>query len=136
MRTLFKLILLGALIYGGWYVWSHYDLQNWYQNCKSQPAQLRLKECFKMPDKRGETTKKESAVLIKDCQFFPAQLSITKGSKVTWYNQDEIIHQIIDDFESGIIGPGKYHSKTFNQIGSFQYNCDDEPANKGEIIVK
>jgi len=78
-------------------------------------------------------------VTIDNFTFSPATLTIAKGSKVTWTNQDDIPHTIV------MLGAG-VHSKAldtdnsfsyqFDKAGTFAYICGLHPHMHGEIVVQ
>jgi len=89
------------------------------------------------------------SVTIRNFGFSPRILTVSKGTTVTWTNQDPTPHQIINDpggsgfnpglgqiFESGPLGTGESYSFTFTSTGLFPYRCAIHPAMEGQIIVK
>lgn len=79
-------------------------------------------------------------ITIDNNIFSPPQISIQKGSAVTWTNNDNVAHTVtIDQGEgpmSGDIVPGGTYSYTFNKAGSFQYHCEIHHSMRGTIVVK
>jgi plastocyanin len=79
---------------------------------------------------------------IKNMTFTPSQITVAKGGTVTWTNNDNTTHTVIDDLSnvggpsSGDIAPGSSYSFTFNKTGSFQYHCSIHPSMRGTIVVK
>ena len=82
------------------------------------------------------------SVDIKNMMFTPSQITVAKGGKVTWTNNDSVAHTVTDDLSnvsgpaSGDIQPGSSYSFTFNKTGSFQYHCTIHPFMRGTIVVK
>lgn len=78
-----------------------------------------------------------NTITINNFNFNPSQLSISKGSTVTWTNQDPIAHTVTakDSFDSKILNNGQSFSYTFNQSGSFDFACTIHPSMKGTITV-
>ena len=71
--------------------------------------------------------------------FTPNVLTVQKGTTVTWKNEDSIPHMISllnGKFDSGVIAQGDQVSHTFDQTGSFEYQCFIHPWTTGKIIVK
>ena len=71
--------------------------------------------------------------------FTPNVLTVQKGTTVTWKNEDSIPHMISllnGKFDSGAIAQGGQVSHTFDQTGSFEYQCFIHPWTMGKIIVK
>jgi plastocyanin len=79
---------------------------------------------------------------IKNMIFSPSQISIQKGGTVTWTNNDNTSHTVVDDLSnvggpsSGDIAPGSSYSFTFTKAGSYQYHCRIHPSMRGTIVVK
>lgn len=87
-------------------------------------------------------TSASGKVSIQNMMFTPSQITIAKGGSVTWTNNDNITHTVVDDLSnvggpaSGDIAPGQSYSFTFNKTGSFQYHCSIHPSMRGTIVVK
>ena len=79
------------------------------------------------------------SVAIKSSTFTPNIVEISKGTTVTWTNDDGVSHTVTSvsgAFDSGSIGPGKTYSYTFNQAGPFEYSCANHPSmTRGKVIV-
>jgi len=137
MRTLFKFILLTAFIYGGWYIWKNYEIPAWYKTVKEAVDAKNTKGALVWPKRKGEIQQKDPrGFYIKNCIFTPDNITIAKGEKITWYNQDSVDRQVIGDvFDSSLINPGKSYSKIFYETGTFDFSCEGE-AGKGQITVK
>jgi plastocyanin len=72
--------------------------------------------------------------------FTPSQISVSVGSSVTWTNNDNVSHTVVEDHgdgpNSGEIAPGATYSYTFTKKGSYQYHCSIHPQMRGTIVVK
>ncbi|MFA5967275.1 MAG: PQQ-dependent sugar dehydrogenase [Patescibacteria group bacterium] len=81
---------------------------------------------------------KEERVSIKNFAFSPATLTIPVGTKVTWKNEDAMLHTVTSqgNFDSGNLTQGKEFSFTFNTKGTFSYICTLHPFMKGKIVVQ
>lgn len=76
-------------------------------------------------------------VLIKDFKFQPDQITIQKGDTMTWTHPGPASHTVkFADSESSILKNGATYSKTFNQTGTFDYECGIHPYMKGKVIVQ
>jgi plastocyanin len=137
MRTLFKLILLAALIYAGWYIWKNYDIGAWYKTVSQAIENKNTKGALVLPKKRGESQKDLTGFYIKNCIFTPPAMTVAKGTRVSWYNQDSVDRQVIGPaIDSSLINPEKSYSRTFLESGTFDFGCDDLTHNKAQLIVK
>jgi len=76
-------------------------------------------------------------VSIKDFAFNPATITITKGTKVTWVNEDSAPHTATSEgsFDSGTLSKGQSFSYIFAETGTFNYKCSIHPSMKGKVIV-
>ena len=80
-----------------------------------------------------------ASVGIDNFTFAPKELTIAKGTEVTWTNHDDIPHSIV-------IGALQIHSKPmdtdglytykFEKAGTFFYVCGLHPHMMGKVIVK
>lgn len=81
-----------------------------------------------------------SSVSIQNMLFTPAQITVKKGTKVTWTNNDNVAHTVTADSGNGPnssdIQPGSIYSYTFNTAGSFQYHCSIHPEMHGTVVVQ
>lgn len=83
-----------------------------------------------------------NTVVIKNFAFSPASLTVTKGTKVTWVNNDGPAHTVTatdngNTFNSGTIAPaGGTYSFTFTTAGDFNYKCSIHPQMLGIVHVQ
>lgn len=85
------------------------------------------------------TTPTPVSVDIRGYTFVPGTVGISKGTTVTWTNDDGVPHTVTSisgAFDSGPIDPGKTYSYTFNQAGTFEYSCTIHPSiPHGNVVV-
>lgn len=78
-------------------------------------------------------------VRIEDFAFMPKEMTVAKGTKVTWTNYDSSTHTVTaddDSWDSGNLQEDDTWSKTFNELGTFTYHCELHPEMTGTIVVK
>ena len=81
------------------------------------------------------------AVTIQDFAFSPQKITIKKGTKVTWINQDDAKHDItpstkVDFFKpSRLLARGETYELTFDEAGTFNYFCSPHPYMKATVVV-
>lgn len=87
------------------------------------------------------------AATLGDKAFDPDSVTISKGTTVTWTNDDSALHTITSGspsseeemgklFDSGYdFSSGKTFSYTFNSTGNFDYFCQLHPTMIGKVIV-
>lgn len=78
--------------------------------------------------------------------YDPTTIAIKQGEKVTWINQDSVIHTVTSGlpdqenagllFDSKIIGPNTSFEYTFDKAGNYYYYCTIHPFMIGSVIVK
>ncbi|MDD5489114.1 MAG: cupredoxin family copper-binding protein [Candidatus Moranbacteria bacterium] len=94
------------------------------------------------PAPNGTQNQTGSAVTVKNFAFSPADLTVTKGTTVTWTNEDSVPHQIASDSGSAVsftgtqMSQGQSFSFTFDTAGAFPYHCAIHPTMHGVITVK
>ncbi len=80
-----------------------------------------------------------STVTIKDFAFSPTPLTVKRGTKVTWVNNDNTSHTVSSDsdttLESPVLSTGGTFSFTFTTPGTFSYHCSFHSDMKGTIVV-
>lgn len=80
-------------------------------------------------------------------QFFvPSQITVTKGTTVTWVNDDSTMHTVTSGdasvgtgdglFDSSVINVSKQFSHTFDAEGTFPYFCTLHPYMIGSVKVE
>lgn len=78
-------------------------------------------------------------VRIDNFTFSPADLTITPGTTVTWINNDDIPHTVVETekvFRSKALDTDDSYSFTFTTSGEFSYFCSLHPHMTGKITVK
>jgi plastocyanin len=81
----------------------------------------------------------DATVKIDNFTFSPADLTITPGTTVTWINNDDIPHTVVETdktFRSKALDTDDKYSFTFTTSGEFSYFCSLHPHMTGKITVK
>lgn len=68
----------------------------------------------------------EVKVVMGDMIFTPDTLEISKGSTVTWVNEDSVDHAVSDragSFKSPSVPAGKSYSHQFDKAGTYKIIC-------------
>ncbi|MEV5509495.1 cupredoxin domain-containing protein [Streptomyces orinoci] len=77
-----------------------------------------------------------SQVTIAGFAFSPSTLTVTKGTTVTWTNNDSVSHTVTGSgLNSPTLSPGDSYSFTFNSSGTFSYICTIHPSMHGTVVV-
>jgi LPXTG-motif cell wall-anchored protein len=103
-------------------------------------AEVRVSSAGVAPATRKSQLARAAAdvsVSIGDNFFTPKTVSISVGDTVTWTNDGQAQHSATADNESwdtGVFGPGASRSHTFNQAGSFRYQCSVHGASQSGTV--
>lgn len=79
-----------------------------------------------------------TTVAAVDFEFEPASLSVARGTRVTWTNAGETIHNVKGPgFFSDGIDPDQTYEHRFREPGTYRYLCTLHPtAMRGAITVR
>jgi plastocyanin len=88
-----------------------------------------------------ESDSKDVQVIMKKMAYHPASITVTKGTKVTWIDEQSFIpHNVISEtkglFASDNMHKNEKFSYTFNDTGTFKYYCSHHKKMRGTVIVK
>ncbi len=75
--------------------------------------------------------------------YNPASVSVAKGGKVTWTNNDPVPHTVTStsvpsgasSFDSGNMNQNATYTVTFTVDGTYQYKCTYHPWMHGTLTV-
>jgi nitrite reductase (NO-forming) len=77
--------------------------------------------------------------------FVPDTLTVSKGTTVSWTNEDTTLHTVTSgsaesgnsgtEFDSSYLAAGKTFQHQFNTAGTFDYYCTLHPYMKGKVVV-
>ncbi|MBI3332348.1 cupredoxin domain-containing protein [Candidatus Peregrinibacteria bacterium] len=85
------------------------------------------------------TTQATAAVNITNFAFSPGSITVTRGTRITWTNNDTAPHTVTRDGSSGpyssVLTEGESYSRTFNAVGTFPYHCAIHPEMTGMVTV-
>ncbi len=87
----------------------------------------------------GSAAAAEAVIKISDFSFAPAQLTVPVGTTVTWVNDDDEPHTVVDSntlFKSHALDTGDKFSFTFTASGKFQYFCTIHAHMVGTVVVQ
>ena len=94
------------------------------------------------------TGKKEVSIDMRDIKFTPANIIISKGTRVTWTNRDPVdhfvntdphpSHNVLPGLNSLDLKQGATFSYTLNDVGEWGYHCSAHfPQNMvAKVIVQ
>ena len=76
---------------------------------------------------------------IDNFKFGPEKVTVTKGTEVTWTNQDDIPHSIVLialGVRSKVLDTDRTFTYQFDKAGTFSYICGLHPFMHGQVVVK
>ncbi|OGH03188.1 MAG: hypothetical protein A2798_00665 [Candidatus Levybacteria bacterium RIFCSPHIGHO2_01_FULL_37_17] len=93
------------------------------------------------------TGQKEVTIKLSNIMFDPKDIKISKGTKVTWVNDESIEHYVNTDSHpahtyyleqnSKALGKGDSYSLTFDTAGIYPYHCSAHADTMiGSILVE
>lgn len=78
-------------------------------------------------------------VEIDDMDYEPSTLTVKRGTKVKWVNEDDVAHTVTSNViggpNSGQLDEDESYSFTFTQTGTYVYHCAFHPSMTGSVIV-
>lgn len=83
-----------------------------------------------------------NAVTIQNFAFSPRDITVKKGTTVTWTNKDSTTHTVTEAEADGLTGPnsgnlapGQSYSFTFDTVATYHYHCTIHPEMLGTVKV-
>ena len=76
---------------------------------------------------------------IDNFQFNPSALMVKPGTRVTWINNDDVPHLIVNmqgRFTSPVLDSDQRFSAVLTKAGTFDYFCSLHPKMQGRIVVR
>jgi plastocyanin len=83
-------------------------------------------------------------VFIRNFTFIPAQVSVKRGTKISWVNCEDPgvdLHSSVSDlgiWDSPTLSPSQAYSRTFNDPAgnTIEYHCNQHPFMKGTVNIE
>jgi len=78
-------------------------------------------------------------VRIDNFSYTPSTLVVAAGTTVTWTNDDDDVHTVIEKdrkFKSAALDTHDSFAQTFTTPGEYDYFCSLHPQMVGKIVVK
>lgn len=138
------IILIIAVLAGGAFVISNMSSGNKTQPVGDTSSRSEMQNDMQMSgaDKSEPSEPvNPNEVQIKDFAFGPETITVKKGTKVKWTNQDSARHDVSptsggEDFKaSELLAKGESYEFTFNTVGTYTYKCSPHPYMKGTVVV-
>ena len=97
-----------------------------------------LTGCYKNNSDYNNSGNNGYTISMKNSVFSPSALTVVSGSKVTWMNDDNMVHTVTTSdggINSGDIAVGSSYSKTFSAAGTFNYFDAHNTSMTGVLII-
>ena len=78
-------------------------------------------------------------VHIRDYKFTPASLTVDRGDRVTFVNDDDDAHTVTADdgaWDSEGLPHGAHWTRVFDKAGKVAYHCTVHPLMRGTVVVR
>lgn len=76
-------------------------------------------------------------IIIENMRFDPAELTVERGTRIVWKNQDLFPHTATaESFDSGNLEVNDSWSYVANEPGVHAYRCTYHPTMEGRLIVQ
>jgi plastocyanin len=101
-------------------------------------ASIIVTACYKHNGDYNSGSANSYTITMKNSAFSPATLTVVSGSKVTWMNDDIMIHTVTTadgNLNSGDIAVGTSYSKTFSGAGTYNYYDANNTSMTGVLII-
>lgn len=79
------------------------------------------------------------SITIDNFSFTPREITVSKGTTVTWINHDDVPHTVVSTdkkFRSRALDTDEKFSFTFSDTGAYGYFCSVHPVMTGRVLVK
>lgn len=87
----------------------------------------------------SSSTEQTTSVAIRNFAYTPANITVKKGTTVTWTNEDDVKHNATSDQDGGpkgsLLAKGQSYTFTFEKAGTFNYYCTPHPDMQGTVTV-
>ena len=78
-------------------------------------------------------------VTIEDMRYNPQTLTVRRGDRITWINDDLVPHTVTataGKFDSHLIQPGNSWTYLARKAGEYDYKCTLHVTMKGKVLVR
>lgn len=96
-------------------------------------------ECANYFARAAENQPAAIGISIDNFSFTPKEITVSKGTTVTWVNHDDVPHTVVSTdgkFKSRALDTDEKFSFTFSDSGTYAYFCSVHPVMMGKVIVR
>jgi len=95
--------------------------------------------CLNVRAHADEPKPRTASVTIDNFSFNPREITVAKGTTITWTNRDDVPHTVTSTqhkFGSKALDTGDQFPFTFAEPGTYAYFCSVHPMMTGKVIVQ
>ncbi len=144
-NTLVTLLIVVVLAVGGFGAYTLYKKANQKADDASTTSTSQQALAEHADDGNGSSANAvaTSSVEIKDFAYSPSNITVKKGTTVTWTNKDSVAHTVTSDdndkntdkLDSKLLQKGESFKATFNTTGTYRYHCAPHPNMTASVTV-
>lgn len=139
MKKVIPILIIVVLVAIGvfYFLTNENDNSKQNNNSSNSSSETMKKEADQSSNTQAQST---NMVTIKEMQFSPANISVKKGTTVTWTNQDSMAHTVTETDgktgpDSGNLEKGQSYTFTFTSPGTYKYDCSIHTSMTGTVTV-
>jgi len=138
MNKNFSIAIVAVILVGGVSVWLLLSSKNNQQQNMNHQGQNNSSNV-------NMTTQDVVEVNIQNYKFSPANITVKKGTAVTWTNKDSIEHNVVSSTNvpaggpptsAPLLGKDQQFTFTYDTVGTFDYHCMSHPYMTGSVTVE
>lgn len=87
----------------------------------------------------GSGAGRAHTVVIEDMRYHPQTLTVRRGDRITWINEDLVPHTVTATdgrFDSHVIPPDGSWTYVARKAGEYDYRCTLHVTMKGRLVVR
>jgi plastocyanin len=136
-NTIIVVIVAAVLLLGGGALWAVTN----HSSYNTDPMNgMDMSGDQKSSGNNTKTPAATNSVSIDNLAFTPSNITVTKGTTVTWTNHDSAAHTVTENDgqkgpDSGTLAGGKSYSFTYDTVGTFKYHCTIHSSMNGTVVV-
>jgi len=95
---------------------------------------------FRVGSTQEQSDIASQSISIENFKFYPAKITVKKGTKIIWTNKDKAPHTVTADNvnigpNSNVLNQNDAYSYTFDKTGTFTYYCKIHPSMRASVEV-
>jgi plastocyanin len=134
------LLLIVGIVYAANKI-NHKNAEQKVKKDRIEAVLKRTREASTSKTPSADTLVATNQVSLMNFSFYPRNITVTKGTTVTWTNQDPASHDVtglgnLSDLKSPTLKQKDIYSYTFNSPGTYNYHSNISSGMAGTVVVK